>query len=115
MSTLYREYIIVRSRLSLNDVRSNGGIFLHARSIYAKNYTFIELYILRNCVQTSITIRDSYVILKNRADTHMGICIRWFLIGIPLNDFVYSNWQSGLYLHIVYAVIIVDIEIIRII
>ena len=38
-----RELIIVPSRLSLNDVRSNGGICLYARLISAKNYTLTEL------------------------------------------------------------------------
>ena len=57
-------------------------------------------------LQWSITIRDSLVVIGTRTengkkkdflptstDTHMVICIRWFLIGIPLNDFVYSYWQ----------------------
>ena len=59
---------------------------------------------LRSWVHTTLfTIRDSLVVIKHRtenrknkdplptsSDTHMIIHVRWFLVGLPLDDFVYS-------------------------
>ena len=99
------EYIIVPSRLSLNDVRSNGGRLMYSSSISAKNYALIELLILNIEKLCSYNIDHNSWFLgcywntngKQGFPTHIYgyghghlSYIRWFLIGIPLNEFVYS-------------------------